>query len=195
MQRLLSLALALPAVAAAMTTTVRRLEDYDMNGYFKFSKCLRVKIVEDNDDDGNAYFYNGAYRSQSLAYASFVKCDSCDSSCDITTAYVAELDGVLEEALGYSQGYCQACAAACRRRLDEEAEDEDEGNEYNFNVNCKTCSDECYYMNNAGNGMDESEYLDCQYQFTDDEGLDYYGAPTCSANGLMTMGLFYDGTW
>ena len=198
MQRLLSLALvALPAMAAA-TTTVRRLEDYGINGYFKFSKCLRVKIVEDNDDDGNAYFYNGAYRSQSVAYASFVKCDQgCNSNCDATTAYVAELDEILENVLEYSQGYCEACAAQCRRRrLDEEEEDENGGDGYNYNdVDCNTCSQQCSYQLKGADGYDESAYLDCEYQYTDDQGLDYYGAPTCSTDGMMVMGLFYDGRW
>ena len=29
----------------------------------------------------------------------------------------------------------------------------------------------------------------------DDEGLDYYGAPTCSSEGFLMMGLFYDGAY
>lgn len=163
-----------------------------MNGYFKFSKCLRVKIAQDNDDDGNAYFYNGAYRSQSLAYAAYVKCDQgCDESCDPTVAYVAELDAVMEDTMAYSVSYCEACAGACRRRLDQE---EEGGQDIEATPNCKTCSKECAYMNgNGAGGLDESEYLDCQYQYTDEDGLDFYGAPTCAQDGTMMMGLFYDG--
>lgn len=192
MQRLLSLALLLPAVASA--TTIRRLEDAEynmMNGYFKFTKCLRVKIAQDNDDDGNAYFYNGAYRSQSLAYAAYVKCDQgCGGTCDTSTAYVAELEGTMNVALPYSQGYCQTCASSCRRRLEEE---DGYQNAY-YTVDCDTCSEECKYLNgnNGGNGGDESALLDCQYSYTDSDGLEYYSAPTCASDGSLVMGLFYD---
>ena len=205
MQRLFSLALVaiLPSVAAA-TTSIRRLEDGgaygELNGYFKFSRCLRVKIVEDNDDDGNAYFYNGAYRSQSIAYASFLQCDQGCGSCDASTAYVAELEGVLERGVEYSDGYCQACANRCRRRLEDaeqegEAEAEAEEERY-YSVDCNTCKAQCPYLNGeySKNGEDESNYLDCQYQYTGDDGLDYYSAPTCASDGSLVMGIFYDGT-
>ena len=126
---------------------------------------------------------------------SFLKCDQgCDGSCDPTTSYVAELDAALEDAVGYAKGYCEACAANCRRRRLDEAKDAYE--EISYSADCKTCEDQCAYVNgNNGNanGLDESEYLDCQYQYTDDDGLDYYGAPTCSQEGMMAMGLFYDG--
>lgn len=194
MQQVFSLVLVLPALAAA--TTIRRLEDgyYGYDSYFKFSKCIRVKIPQNNDDDGNAYFYNGAYRSQTIAYASYVKCDQgCSSSCDPTYAYVAELDGVLEQALEYSQGYCNACDYSCRRRLDDE---QNNNNAQSYNVDCNTCADECAYLNGGGkDGSDETGYLACQYTFTDDDGLDYYSAPTCSAEGSLVLGLFYDGTF
>lgn len=198
MRKVLSLLLALPALTAA--TTIRRLEDaeYFSNSYFKFSKCIRVKIPQNNDDDGNAYFYNGAYRSQTIAYASYFKCDKgCDGTCDPTTAYVAELDGVVEQALGYSEGYCNACANNCRRRLEEEGEEEQQNEEQNYQVNCNTCATECKKLNgNGSNGSDESGYLECQYSYTDNDGLDYYSAPTCSMDGgSLVMGLFYDGTW
>lgn len=216
MQRLFSLlVLMLPAVAVSATTMIRRLEDasyYGQDGYFKFSKCLRVKIVEDNDDDGNAYFYNGAYRSQSLAYASFIKCEEgCgDSTCDPTVAYVAQLDEALEDGLQYSQGYCNSCLNNCRRRrrrLDEGGDDENNQNNNNgfsYSPDCDTCESECAYFsnnnynnnnaNNGGGGNDETAYLECQYSYTDDQGLAYYSAPTCANDGSMVMGLFYDGT-
>jgi hypothetical protein len=198
--QLLSLALLLPAAWAA--TTIRRLEDYNedaVDGYFKFSQCIRVKVPQDNDDDGNAYFYNGSYRSQSIAYASFLKCEAgCDGTCDPTTAYVAELDAVLQYALTYAGSYCDACTYSCRRRL-EEGGDEDGGNNANYNVanvDCNTCVDACARVNGGGSGgSDESDYLDCQYSFTDDNGLDYYSAPTCGSDGSLALGLFYDGTW
>jgi len=196
MLRLFSLAVMLPAAVAA-TQTIRRLEDasyYGQDGYFKFSKCLRVKIVEDNDDDGNAYFYNGAYRSQSLAYASFVKCEQgCDGTCDPTVAYVAQLDETLEDALQYSQGYCEACTNYCRRRRLEGEEEEGEAeNAFTYSPNCNTCATECAYLNAGGNGNDETAYLECQYAYSDDQGLDYYSAPTCANDGSLVMGLFYD---
>ena len=194
---LFSLVVMLPAAAM----TIRRLEDaayYGQDGYFKFSKCLRVKIVEDNDDDGNAYFYNGAYRSQSLAYASFVKCEQgCGGTCDSTVAYVAQLDETLEDALQYSQGYCQACTNYCRRRRLDEGDDEDgQGqNAFTYSPNCNTCASECAYLNQGGNnGKDETAYLECEYAYSDDQGLDYYSAPTCENDGSLIMGLFYDGT-
>ena len=41
--------------------------------------CFRIKIVGDNDDDGNSYFYNGAYRAQYTRYISFELCSSRQS--------------------------------------------------------------------------------------------------------------------
>jgi hypothetical protein len=194
MQRLFVLAVVLPTVVAA-TTEIRRLEDAEyqmMNGYFKFSKCVRVKIAQDNDDDGNAYFYNGSYRSQSQAYAAYVKCDQgCGGTCDTTTAYVAGLDDTMNMALQYTQGYCEACAASCQRRFLEE--EEGYGDRY-YSADCNTCASECSSLNGNGanNGEDESYFLDCQYSYTDNDGLDFYSAPTCASDGSLVMGLFYD---
>ena len=82
------------AVAAQQGSSLRFLEDAgdkDFSGsYAKYSNCFRVKIQNNNDDDaeGNSYFYNGKYYAQYETYAAFHLCsanecgkDSCDRLC------------------------------------------------------------------------------------------------------------------
>ena len=49
--------------------------------------------------------------------------------------------------------------------------------------------------NNNGDVKDESQYLECQQAYKDENGIAYYSAPTCSSKGGLEMGLFYDGTY
>jgi len=175
---------------------MRALEDADqMQGYyFKFDKCVRVRIPQENeDDDANVYFYNGAYRSQSQAYASFFRCaQGCDESCDTSVAYVSDLNTALQSSVEYAQGYCYACAQQCgRRRLEDEAAEEEQ---MQYTVDCNTCTSQCQTYNTGANqGSDETEYLDCQAAFQDGNGVQLYSAPACASNGALVIGLFYDG--
>jgi hypothetical protein len=173
----------------------------DYSSYvMKFGRCLRTKIIEDSDDDGNSYFYNGSYRSQSVSYASFYLCDSANQcgKCDTTTEYVTDLENYLESNADYVQEYCGTCSNYCRRRLEDEqdADEEDDAAEDDgaANVDCDTCSTTCKLLTNGNEGTDESQYLDCQASFVDDSGNQIYSAPTCGSNYGLTMGLFYDGT-
>ena len=152
--------------------------------------CFRMKIGNDNDDDGNSYFYNGAYRSQYMRYISFDLCNTQTGQCN---EYVVALEDFLENTVDYVQTMCGACANKCSRRnrdlrrLDEGANGDGE----NMNVNCNTCVDECQLLNNKGNsGIDESGYLECQADY-DDGDLEYYTAPQCE-NGEVVIGHFYD---
>mmetsp|Transcript_6931 Transcript_6931/g.11471 ORF Transcript_6931/g.11471 Transcript_6931/m.11471 type:complete len:417 (+) Transcript_6931:68-1318(+) len=136
--------------ALALTTSItcvgaqgfplRRLEesgdgDKDFSGlYAKYSNCFRVKIQDDNDDDaeGNSYFYNGKYYAQYATYAAFHMCsaDECGKdSCDSSTGYVTDLETYLESNVEFVQEYCNACVNQCRRRLEDEAEEEEEDEE------------------------------------------------------------------
>jgi hypothetical protein len=171
-------------------------DDVDYSSYnMKFARCIRTKILEDNDDEGNSYFYNGSYRSQSVSYASFYLCTSGTScgTCDKTTEYVTDLENFLESNADYVQEYCGTCQNQCRRRL-EDAEDEQEDDQADYTVDCDTCSTKCALLTSGNEGTDESQYLGCQATFTDDSGNQIYSAPTCGSDQGVTMGLFYDGT-
>jgi hypothetical protein len=181
-------------------------DSVDYTSYnMKFARCLRTKILEDNDDEGNSYFYNGSYRSQSVSYASFYLCASGTKcgTCDKTTEYVTDLENYLESTADYVQEYCGKCTNQCRRRLEDgeenedgedQEEEEDQEDDQAYSVDCDTCSSKCALLTSGNEGTDESQYLDCQASFVDDSGNQIYSAPTCGSNQGLTMGLFYDGT-
>ena len=166
-----------------------RAEDYNFNygSYTKYNTCFRVKIQENNDDDGNSYFYNGAYRSQYMTYASYFSCEDSCNDCDTDKGYVAELDNFLQANVEYVQNYCDACLNTCRRRRRLE-----DGAYYyvDSSVECNVCS--AYCSKNNG-GSDETAYLNCQAAYADDQGLQYYAGPTCGDRGEIVIGIFYDG--
>lgn len=162
--------------------------------------CFRMKIVGNNDDDGNSYFYNGAYRAQYERYISYYICES-GGTCQ---EYVSDLEAYLEQTVVYVESWCSSCAAQCRRRLDatmaaaeggrqlDENADAADAAEEETTVNCKTCASDCKLLNtNKGNsGMDESGYLACQAGNYEGD-IQYYTAPQCE-NGRVVIGHFYD---
>ena len=88
--------------------------------------CFRVKMESDNDDDGNSYFYNGAYRAQYSRYISYQLCSETYGCQD----YVTDLDDYLENTVNYVQNLCNSCAKTCGRlrRLEEEQDDDNNNN-------------------------------------------------------------------
>lgn len=181
---------------------MRGLANYN---YMKFDRCFRVKIQENNDDDGNSYFYNGAYRSQSVQFVAYSMCNDCNCN-NPATSYVAALEDVLEDQLTYTQNYCNTCQATCnRRRKLEDAQGDADGGDYNANqnmnyqqtdVDCKTCSNACApLVESYWDGYDETDYLQCQMAFADDDGMQYYSMPACNDEGKLVIGLFYDGEY
>jgi hypothetical protein len=183
---------------------LQQQEGDPVDGYqIRQGTCFRVKVDQDNDDDGNAYFYNGAYRSQYQRYMSFSFCavDNDKNSC---TDYVTELDTYIATTVAYVQSYCQSCASTCgggRRRSRRAAAAvrflADQAAAEVWNVDCTTCASECSLLNNSNNnnngeGLDESQYLDCQQAANyEDGGLVYYTAPQCES-GQVVIGHFYD---
>lgn len=166
----------------------RKLEDGSSAYSVKFGRCFKVKIPdEDQDQEGNSYFYNGAYRSQFKAYASYHLCEDGCGECDTFIGYVTELDNFLNAEINYVQQYCYACQSQCRRHL------EDGGENLGMEVNCKTCSSVCKAYNNGNDGNDETQYLNCQAAYADDNGLQYYAGPGCSDDGHVVIRLYYDG--
>lgn len=183
------------------TTTVvteedRQLDSYqyldDLSGkYASYKTCFRLKY-SDNDDDneGNTYFFNGKYYARYLHYAAFQLCNECGSDCDESTGYVTDLETYLETLTEFVQNYCAACTNQCRRRLEDEQEDEDDDND--VTVDCNICADQCSLYGSASSGYDEANYLECQAGYNDGE-TQYYQSPTCNTNdGTIVMGLFYD---
>lgn len=158
------------AVTPPSSRTLRALEDngYEymesLSGYqMQFGKCVRVKVPNDDDDEeGNSYFYNGHYYAQGQQFASVYLCEGNDScgSCDTSKEYVTDLATYLEASLGYAQALCSSCDAQCgrrqQRRLEDggdEAEEEEEQEEEQaeeaayMSVNCNSCRDTCQNMN------------------------------------------------
>lgn len=182
------------AVAAQQGSSLRFLEDAgdkDFSGsYAKYSNCFRVKIQNNNDDDaeGNSYFYNGKYYAQYETYAAFHLCSANEcgkDSCDASTGYVTDLNTYLESNVEFVQEYCNACSNQCRRRLEDAAEEEE------MYVECDTCSDQCALFQGNDDGYDEANYLDCQAGYNDGE-TQYYQGPTCDSSGNIVIGMFYD---
>eukprot|EP00547_Thalassionema_nitzschioides_P003574 CAMPEP_0194208804 /NCGR_PEP_ID=MMETSP0156-20130528/7148_1 /TAXON_ID=33649 /ORGANISM="Thalassionema nitzschioides, Strain L26-B" /LENGTH=337 /DNA_ID=CAMNT_0038935841 /DNA_START=63 /DNA_END=1076 /DNA_ORIENTATION=+ len=189
------LALAVLGSAAASNIRVLEEEGYqyieDFSGYYaKYSTCFKVKIQDNNDDqvEGNSYFYNGKYHAQYNTYAAFKLCEdnSCgEDVCDSSIGYVTELQNYLENNVEYVQGYCNACNNKCGRRLEDNGDDDDE-----YEVDCDTCANQCDLLNAGGDGEDEANYLECQESFYDGD-IQYYQAPAC-VNGKIVIGVFYD---
>jgi hypothetical protein len=191
--------------------TLRALEENgyqyleDLSGYqMQFGKCVRVKVPEDGDDEGNSYFYNGHYYAQAQQFASVYLCqassDTMCGTCDTDKEYVTDLATYLETTLEYAALMCQSCTNQCnggRRRLDQEA----------MTVDCKTCSSTCANMNfgymqdnnnnnnnnnNADAANDETMYLECQAAYVDEYGIQIYAGPQCNADADIVIGFYYD---
>jgi hypothetical protein len=194
--------------------TLRALEENgyqyldDLSGYqMQFGKCVRVKVPEDGDDEGNSYFYNGHYYAQAQQFASVYLCQASSGSssttmcgvCDTEKEYVTDLATYLETTLEYAALMCQSCTAQCggrRRRLEEAA---------SMTVDCSTCTSTCANMNfgymqdnnennnNANaNVNDETMYLDCQAAYVDADGIQLYAGPQCNADADIVIGFYYD---
>jgi hypothetical protein len=157
--------------------------------------CFRMKIVNDNDDDGNSYFYNGAYRAQYKRYLSYLACPATNEANNYSNCheYVSGLEDYLEQTVPFVQTYCGTCLANCGNRL----RSLEEENQVSVTVDCSTCVNECKLLNsNKGNsGTDESNYIDCQAANNDGgengEEMQYYTAPQCE-NDHVVIGHFYD---
>ncbi|KAI2504320.1 hypothetical protein MHU86_10158 [Fragilaria crotonensis] len=179
---------------AAMATSVaaeenRQLSEYkyidDLSGYYaSYKTCFRVKINNNDDDaEGESYFYNGKYYAKYKKYVAFDLCSSCGSGCDESTGYVTSLDKYVEAMADYVKDYCEECSQ-CRRRLEDAEEDA-------VTVDCSTCTSKCsLYASSSEGGYDEANYLECQAGYNDGN-KQYYQAPTCT-DGKIVMGLFYD---
>jgi len=185
-----------------------------LSGYqMQFGKCVRVKVPNDDDDEneGNSYFYNGRFYSQGVQFASVYLCEENGSTeagqcgkCDTSKEYVTDLGTYLDTTLAYAQSMCQSCNALCYnrrgRQLEEEQEAEGEEEANYMNVNCNVCRDTCKNMNfdNAdgdadGDGQaDETQYLECQEAFQDESGNIIYAGPQCTGDGDITIGFYYD---
>lgn len=170
----------LSLILLSLCSLVAAEQNGDVSYDIRFNKCFRIKIVEDNDDDGNSYFYNGAYRSQSMSFASFYACETGCGMCDYDSGFVTPLADYLEDNVEFVQGFCNQCLYQCNQRRLEDG---------NGGVDCNACKHYCY---GQGSGNDETEYLNCQAAFQDNEGLQYYAGPTCGDDGSIVIGTFYD---
>jgi hypothetical protein len=146
--------------------------------------CFRMKIENNNDDDGNAYFYNGAYRSQYNRYISYSMCNNYGSG--TCREYVIGLNDYLEQTVPFVQNWCNSCSENCRRLrlLQEDAQ---------MTVDCSACVNDCKLLNNNkdSSGADESDYLGCLEAANDENGMNYFTAPQCESDRIV-IGRFYD---
>jgi hypothetical protein len=184
--RLLTISFA-ASVSFIAARDYRSLSEYkyidDLTGYYaSYKSCFRVKVNEDDDSEGNSYFYNGKYYARYNRYVAFQLCNKCGDNCDDTTGYVTDLDNYVKTMAYYVKDYCTACQN-CRRRLNGEEED--------IYVDCSTCTKKCSVFNSASNGGNDAvDYLKCQAA-DNDGNTQFYQAPTC-VDGVIQMGLFYD---
>lgn len=177
------------AAMAGVVEEDRQLDGYkyieDLTGYYaSYKTCFRVKISNNDDDaEGNSYFYNGKYYAKYQRYVAFNLCNKCGSNCDESTGYVTDMDNYVQTMAGFVKDYCEECDAKCGRRLeDEPAED---------NIDCSTCASQCsIYSSASDGGNDEANYLNCQAGYNDGS-TQFYQSPTCH-EGTIVMGLFYD---
>ena len=142
--------------------------------------CFRVKVKAENDDDGNAYFYNGAYHAQYTRYASFQLCSS-SNNCQ---SYVTDLEDYVQIMSNYVNDLCEACQNGCRRRLEDAAEDEEEDA---WAIDCNSCPANCPNGDDGG----ANQFMNCAYSHTDGD-IAYYAGPQCASDGSIAVGYFYD---
>jgi len=178
-------------------SVIRRLDDAADYTNMEFGRCHRVKVREENDDDGGQNFYGGKFHSKTAAFASFFMCNDSTKgtcgSCDYSTEYVMDLSDYLQLTVEYMTNYCDACSAQCRRRLEDGEEDNNDNNNNgggNMAADCDSCAYTCAKYNGGG---DEANYLGCQAAYQDDEGNQLYSAPTCDPDtGDIIIDMFYD---
>jgi len=188
------------------------------NGFYgtlQQGPCFNVKIQDDDEEEeGNSYFYNGAYRAQYQRYISFTGCTTssayaADDSGGTCSLYVSDLEEFIGPAVEYMQNYCAFCQQMCRRRdrtllrfLEEEGQQEEGGGKnYNVNVDCSVCNDQCSYeyndyeVNNLECQEDQGNYEERrarhQRRLDEDGEVQYYTGPGCW-NGQVVIGKFYD---
>ncbi|EED93494.1 predicted protein [Thalassiosira pseudonana CCMP1335] len=166
------------STSSSLPITSRTLEDESGSSYaylddvsnysIQYSKCVRVKIPNENEDDaveGNTNFYNGRYHAQYMRYATFHLCsnDGDKCSCDYSVEYATEMEQYLGATMGYLDEYC---------------------------ANGGDCNN---YNKGGGNDADESQYLNCAAAYEDGDGVQYYYAPQCDDDsGGLVIGVFYD---
>lgn len=200
--RTLALVTLLFIVSVAAADQRRELDEQQYSGTGYYGACFNVKEYDDDnaDDDGNSYFYNGAYRAPYSRYAAFFFCSKAnrdrskdgpmldDKTCN--GPYVTDLGDYMQVVAPYTTNYCSSCKSCRRRRLEDQAA---EGNENNYYVaaNCKTCKNQCAnFWSDANNYAYEQEDFECQASYQDGD-VEFYSAPQC-ITGRIALGSFYD---
>jgi hypothetical protein len=167
----------------------------------QYGACFNVKEYDDDsaDDDGNSYFYNGAYRAAYSRYASFFLCTGGntngkslldDGNC--SGPYVTDLGTYMQVLAAFAVNYCDQCKS-CRRRSLDEAEQQQ-----SVVANCNSCKTECSalwkdsssykYSQGGDNNNEDDDPFACQAAA---DGSAYYSGPQCIA-GEIALGAFYD---
>ena len=201
-----SVATAAELSAAEQRRELEQQQQQQSSGTGYYGACFNVKEYDDDnaDDDGNSYFYNGAYRAAYSRYAAFFFCDKQnrdrskdgpmldDNTCD--GPYVTDLGDYMQVVAPYTTNYCSSCKSCRRRRRrleDEAAEEEDGNNDYYVAANCNTCKNQCAnFWSNANNYAYAEEDFACQASYQDGD-IEFYSAPQC-ITGEITLGSFYD---
>jgi hypothetical protein len=187
------LTLSLPFLLSAQAWAPRHLDQQDAYANYHVTEgtCFRVKVPSQTDDDGNAYFYNGAYHAQFTRYTSFQLCvngkNSKSSSC---SEYVTTLDQYVQTGTAYLYNLCNNCLNQCGNRRNLQDNGGDGNNQaQEFTVTCSSCPSTCSTIL-QNNNADESQYLQCQ-QSHEDGDIAYYSGPQCNG-GQVVIGTFYD---
>ena len=180
----------------------------DISGYsVKFEKCQFVKAYDDdlaqNDESTTV-----------LATKRFVVFRLCPnnscSSCNYNFGeYIVDLEEYLQATVEYQtqiqENMCQACEQ-CGNWDDQVNNDQNQQNEqnrklqnnnYNVDVDCDSCYDECQKIQNmeANGYIDATNFLECQmiYDPEDDGKSALYAGPMCASQGSkIKIGVFKD---
>jgi len=191
------------AFASNLVAGARRLndadEEYEINisGYsVKFEKCQFVKSYDDElaeEEDSETVL-------ATKRFVIFKLCpdDSC-SSCNYNYGeYMIDLDTYLQTTVNYMQELqeemCNQCDENCAQDEDEEEDNDD--NRRRLEVDCDSCQEECYKIENMeDNGyIDATEYLECaQIVEGNDDNEGYFAGPMCASSGTkIKIGVFED---
>ena len=188
-------------------------EEYkvDISKYsVKFEQCQFVKTY-------NAEMAEEEDTTTVLATQRFVLFRLCPGDCDSCNynygEYLVDLETYLQATVEYYQEYqeemcnaCDECQNNQYQNQDADQNDQQDNGDNNdqqnrklqqYNVDCNSCYDECYKIENmeANGYVDATEFLECQmiYDPEDDNRAPLYAGPICASSGSrIKIGVFSD---
>lgn len=181
--------------------------DYDLSGYsVRFGKCQHVKTFSDEvaqDEDSTTVFAMKHFVLFRMCPSD--QCASCDENYG---EYVVEVNQYLENMAEFYrdlfEAQCEYCDDGCVDTDDDKAANNNNNNNNGDVPTCDFCDDCDKYENMEDyNYVDAADYIECQELDIaendaddggdDDEDLQLYVGPRCSADGSrIVLDVFSD---